>query len=111
MSCQACLFKAHSAAACFPWPRDQFSAASQLKKFPKTGTTAGTFLMATPDCRAVLPNKSFTLLRPRLIFSFSMRPYSAIDFLAAAASDPGPYEIRAASTEGSVYRSSTPASM
>eukprot|EP00955_Chlamydomonas_euryale_P059747 357485-Chlamydomonas_euryale.AAC.8 len=36
---------------------DQFSAASRFEKFCRSGATTGTFLMATPDCRAVHSRK------------------------------------------------------
>eukprot|EP00955_Chlamydomonas_euryale_P068087 360019-Chlamydomonas_euryale.AAC.2 len=39
------------------WPKAKLCVARQLEKVPKGGATTGTFLMASPDCKAVHPRK------------------------------------------------------
>eukprot|EP00955_Chlamydomonas_euryale_P028834 304062-Chlamydomonas_euryale.AAC.3 len=43
------------------WPMHQSSVARQLEEVPKSGATAGTFLMTPPECRAVHPKKIFII--------------------------------------------------
>eukprot|EP00955_Chlamydomonas_euryale_P061876 358210-Chlamydomonas_euryale.AAC.4 len=72
---------------------DQFIVASQLENVPKSGATAGAFLVAPPDCAVRLP-------QPTLLMS-NEKP--------VAPSDPHPFTIRVPTTEGSVNGPSTPA--
>eukprot|EP00955_Chlamydomonas_euryale_P039083 351297-Chlamydomonas_euryale.AAC.3 len=96
---------------------DQFSLARQLKKVPKSGATPGAFLMAPPDCRAGHPRKiiriSVTLFSVvtcgRLLQLTLQKTLLTSNQKPASASDPYPFAMRAPSTEGCVYKPSTPA--
>eukprot|EP00955_Chlamydomonas_euryale_P081489 363585-Chlamydomonas_euryale.AAC.10 len=72
------------------WLRDQYSAASQLEEVPKSGATAGTFLM----------------LFHAATFTTDLANEQSKH---AVASSRRPFTIRAPSTEGSVYGPSSPA--
>eukprot|EP00955_Chlamydomonas_euryale_P067952 359979-Chlamydomonas_euryale.AAC.4 len=58
------------------WPKDQFRAASQLEKVPKSCVSAEAFFMARLGCRAVHPRQIFSILQPCLNFSCSLWPSS-----------------------------------